>query len=334
MNALVDHRLGEIEGGDTGILEEMIVEQHLVHARAGIRQREIVLERGEKVIGVEHRIARGLPEPIRPHAHHVGQRPDKDPELAVEPLHPAVGFAFRIIGVLDQMKSILAGNHVRQRRVRHQRCRQHHRPRPRTAAAVRRGECLVQIEVHAVDAQIPRPDPPDNGVEVGPIAVDIAAGGVDGIRHVLHVALEQAAGVGIGDHDGGDVVVDPVLERRQIHPARLVRRDGLHRIAAHMRARRIGAVGGFGHQYPLAGAAPVFERRPDGHQARQLSVGAGRRRHGDARHPGERRQPPGTFVDQRERPLHRAFGLQGVDVGKSGQPRHLLVEPGVMLHGA
>ena len=30
--ALVDHRLGEIERGDAGAFEEMVVEQHLVHA--------------------------------------------------------------------------------------------------------------------------------------------------------------------------------------------------------------------------------------------------------------------------------------------------------------
>ena len=34
MEALVDHRLGEIEGGDAGILEEAVVEQRLMHAGA------------------------------------------------------------------------------------------------------------------------------------------------------------------------------------------------------------------------------------------------------------------------------------------------------------
>src|SRR5690242_7933865 len=39
-------------------------------------------------------------------------------------------------------------------------------------------------------------------------------------------------------------------------------------------------------------------------------------------------------VDQFERALHRRYGLQRVDVGKAGEPRHLLVEAGVVLHRA
>jgi hypothetical protein len=32
MIALVDHRLGEIQGGDAGALQETVVEQRLMHA--------------------------------------------------------------------------------------------------------------------------------------------------------------------------------------------------------------------------------------------------------------------------------------------------------------
>src|SRR3546814_9163355 len=37
-------------------------------------------------------------------------------------------------------------------------------------------------------------------VEVRAVAIDIAAHGMDRVRDRLHVALEQAAGVGVGDH--------------------------------------------------------------------------------------------------------------------------------------
>src|ERR1044071_6832677 len=39
-------------------------------------------------------------------------------------------------------------------------------------------------------------------------------------------------------------------------------------------------------------------------------------------------------VDQFERAVHRRYRLQRVDVGKPGEPRHLLVEAGVVLHRA
>ena len=39
-------------------------------------------------------------------------------------------------------------------------------------------------------------------------------------------------------------------------------------------------------------------------------------------------------IDQFERALHRALRLQRMEVGEAGQPRHLLVEPRVVLHRA
>ena len=48
-----------------------------------------------------------------------------------------------------------------------------------SAAAVRRGEGLVQVEVHHVDAQIARADDAQQGIQVGAVAVDQAAAVVD-----------------------------------------------------------------------------------------------------------------------------------------------------------
>jgi len=55
---LVDQRLCEIERRHPGVLQKAVVEQHLVHARAGEGEAQIVGEPGAQVIGVEHRLRR------------------------------------------------------------------------------------------------------------------------------------------------------------------------------------------------------------------------------------------------------------------------------------
>src|SRR3712207_7949682 len=52
---------------------------------------------------------------------------------------------------------------------------QDHRPRTGAAAAMRRREGLVQVDVHGVDAEIARPHLADDGVEVRAVAIEIGA---------------------------------------------------------------------------------------------------------------------------------------------------------------
>jgi hypothetical protein len=97
---------------------------------------------------------------------------------------------------------------------RAQRFGQHHRARTRPAAAVRRGEGLVQVDVHGIDAKVAGTHLADDGVEIGAVAIDIAARRMDRVGDRLHVALEQAAGVGIGDHHPRDIRPEPRLSAR------------------------------------------------------------------------------------------------------------------------
>ena len=83
----------------------------------------------------------------------------------------------------------------------------------------------MQVDVHRVDAEVGRPDPADDGVEVGAVAVEEGAGRMDGLGDLDDVALEQAAGVRVGQHDRGDIVAELGLQRVQIDPAGGVRRD-------------------------------------------------------------------------------------------------------------
>ena len=89
----------------------------------------------------------------------------------------------------------------------------------------------MQIDVHSVDAQVAGPHLADDGVEVGAVAVEVAAGLVQGVRDLDDVPLEQAAGIGVGQHDRGDVRPQTILEGRKIHAAVIRGLDGVDREA-------------------------------------------------------------------------------------------------------
>ena len=59
---------------------------------------------------------------------------------------------------------------------------------------------FVQVDVHRIDAEVARTHLAHDGVEIGAVAIDIAADRMHRVGYRLHVALEQPAGIGIGDH--------------------------------------------------------------------------------------------------------------------------------------
>ncbi len=63
----------------------------------------------------------------------------------------------------------------------------------------------MQIDVHGVDAEIARTHHAHDGVEIGAVAVEVGARLVHGCGDVDDLGLEQAAGVGVGQHDGGNI---------------------------------------------------------------------------------------------------------------------------------
>eukprot|EP01035_Chromulina_nebulosa_P038413 gene38413-51894_t len=107
MEALVDHRLGEVERGDVGALKPFVVEQGLVHAGA-VREgrRHHVRQTGLDVVGVQHRILGDLTQAVGAVAHHVGQGADIHAHLALEGAHPAEGLGGIALLPLDQVIAI------------------------------------------------------------------------------------------------------------------------------------------------------------------------------------------------------------------------------------
>ena len=197
-----------------------------------------------------------------------------------------------------------------------------------------RGEGLVQIDMHGIDAESSRLHPADDGVEIRAVAVEIGAHRVHRLGDGDHVALEQAACVRIGQHDPGHVRPERSFQRAKIDASVLSGPDGLDGESTQSRRRRIRAMRGFRNQDACALLAARLNRRSDSKHPAQFTMRACLGRHRHRRHAGELFQPARQLGDQRERALHRLLRLQRMDVGKTGEPRQLLVQARVMLHGA
>ena len=168
----------------------------------------------------------------------------------------------------------------------------------------------MQVDVHRVDAEVAGADLADDGVEVGAVAIDEAARGVDRVGDRLHLGLEQAAGVGVGDHHRGDVGPEAGLQRGEIDAAGGGGGNILDLVAGEGGGGGIGAVGAFGDEHDLARVAARFERGADAQDAAQFAMRAGLGGHRHAVHAGQVDQPEGELVDQLERALHRFLRLR------------------------
>ena len=93
------------------------------------------------------------------------------------------------------------------------------RARARPAAAVRRGERLVQVHVDDVEAHVARAHLAEDRVEVRAVVVQQAAGLVHDARDLLDAALEHAERGGIGEHDAGGLRADRGLQRFEVDVA-------------------------------------------------------------------------------------------------------------------
>ena len=109
----------------------------------------------------------------------VGQRAHQHAEVAVERLAPCRSICGTIVipgpGILQPLQP-------RRRQERLQMLLHRHRTAARAAAAMRRGERLVQIDVHHVDAEIARPRDAHQRIHIRAVHVDHGALGVQDLR--------------------------------------------------------------------------------------------------------------------------------------------------------
>lgn len=87
-----------------------------------------------------------------------------------------------------------------------------HRTRAGASAAVRRGECLVKVDVHDVEAHVAGTHLAEKRVEVGPVVIEESAGVVHELGDLDNLGLEHADRVGVGHHDACHGVVEQRLE--------------------------------------------------------------------------------------------------------------------------
>ena len=124
-----------------------------------------------------------------------------------------------------------------------------HGARPRPSPAVRRGERLVGVDVHDVEAHVARPAPAEDRVEVGAVVVDERADVVDHAGDLLDPFLEQAERVRVREHQAGDLIVEQAGERLHVDEPALVGGHAHRLEPGEADAGRVRAVRGVGDQH-------------------------------------------------------------------------------------
>ena len=204
-----------------------------------------------------------------------------------------------------------------------------------TAAAVGRGEGLVQVQVHDVEAHITGTDHSEQGVHVGSVVVEKAAASVHEGCNFSDVPFEKAQCVGVGQHYSCDVVAEERLERIQVHEAV---RSGFHfhdLKTADRRAGRVGAMRAVRDDHLRAGQVAaghvVFAHQ---HEPGKLTVGTGAGQEGEMLHPGDRCEGLVHPVENSLCSFHGAGRLERVQSRKAWEIADFLVYLGIVFHRA
>ena len=189
MIAVVEQALGHIHRGDTGGLILQAVEHELMAAEAVDGQFVDILERLLDVVGIE-----------------CGERTHQLQLLATQREDIGIGaHHHRIVALIrrhegEELLQTLAHTD---------------RTTARTATAMRRGERLVEIDVHHVEAHIAWAAGTEHGVQIGTIVIHQATAVVDETRYRGDARLEEAERIGIGHHhrcDLGPLLSDDALQ--------------------------------------------------------------------------------------------------------------------------
>ena len=204
-----------------------------------------------------------------------------------------------------------------------------------TAAAMRGGEGLVEIDVHDIEAHVSRTRDAEHRVEVCAVVVHQSAAVVDELRNLRYLALEEPEGVGVGHHHRRDVVAEQRLEVSDIDEAvgGALHLDNLQ--SADSGGGGVGAVSGIGHDdLDALCVAAALVVGADDHQSRQLAVSPGEGVEGELSHARQGAERLLQAAIDAERTLHGGGRLQRMERGEGGQGCYLLVDDGVVFHRA
>ena len=203
------------------------------------------------------------------------------------------------------------------------------------AAAMGGGKGLVQVEMDHIEAHVARLDPAQDGVEIGAIVIQQPAGFVHDTLDVLNAFLEHAQGGRVGQHQAGGLRADGGFQRGQIDVAIAVGGDLAHRVAAHHRRGRIGAVGAIRHQDLAARrvAARVVVGADHRH-AGKFALCPGHRGKRNGGHAGHFLEHFLQIEHRGQKPLPGVFRAHGVACQQLRQHGKLVAGARVVLHGA
>ena len=207
------------------------------------------------------------------------------------------------------------------------------RPGTRSATAMGRGESLVEVDVHHVEAHVTRAADAEHRVEVGPVVVHESATAVHEACDLRDLTFEETERVGVGHHHCRHVRSEERLEVIDIDAAlrRAFHLDHLE--AANGGRGGVGAVGRVGHDDLTAGRVTTFLMiGADDHQSCQLTMRTGAWVESEVGHARDGSQSLPEVILDGEGALRGAVWLQGMEVGKGRHVGNLLIDGRVVLH--
>ncbi len=163
---------------------------------------EAVFEAGRDVVGVEDGHVADGAEAFGAKLTDVRVGADHHAEVAVE----GADAADTVGAIVDDDVLVALKLDDRRRLERGQDALERDRAGAGPATAVRRREGLVQVELHDVDAGVPRARAAEHGIQVGAVPVDEAAARVHERGNLGHGLFVETERVGVGHHQRRDVV--------------------------------------------------------------------------------------------------------------------------------
>ena len=230
-----------------------------------------------QVVGGQDRVVADLAQARPAVRADVGVRAHQDARVADEAAQPP-DRGRPLADALEAERAVVIAQDARGGQVRDERLPHPDRTGARAAAAVRRRERLVDVEMHDVEAGLARLEPAEDRVQVGAVHVGQGARLVDRVEQLADARLEQPEGRRVGDHHRGGPRPERRAERVDVDATVGCRRDGDRREAGHRRRRGVRPVARVRDEDLVAlGLATGAVVGPDHQDAGQLALGAGRR---------------------------------------------------------
>ena len=108
---------------------------------------------------------------------------------------------------------------------------------------MRRGKCLVQVQVYYIKAHVSRAHDSHDRIQVRAVIVTQPACLMDNPCYLQDILIKQSNCIGVGQHKSCRVLPNRRPQLLQIHTPVFPGRYADYFITAHGRAGRVGAVG-------------------------------------------------------------------------------------------